>query len=65
MSGPSTMPSNNGRKNLRGALLISRGDWSVFLTRPLSGADSCRPPGCRCRPPPTLRRKRDEAFAEG
>ena len=24
-------------ENLRRALLLSRGDWSVFLTRPLSG----------------------------
>jgi TctA family transporter len=25
-------------ENLRRALLLSRGDWSVFVTRPLSGS---------------------------
>src|ERR1700756_1099322 len=52
-------------ENLRRALLISRGDWSVFLTRPLSAvlmaiADFLLVLALL----PTLRKKRDEVFVE-
>jgi putative tricarboxylic transport membrane protein len=52
-------------ENLRRALLISRGDWSVFLTRPLSAVLM----GIAAfllvlAVLPTLRKKRDEVFVE-
>src|SRR5215207_2445506 len=52
-------------ENLRRALLISRGDWTVFLTRPLSAVLL----GIAAfllvlAVLPTLRKKRDEVFVE-
>src|SRR6188768_2725898 len=52
-------------ENLRRALLISRGDWTVFLTRPLSAVLM----GIAAfllvlALLPTLRKKRDEVFVE-
>jgi hypothetical protein len=52
-------------ENLRRALLLSRGDWSVFVTRPLSAA-------CWLAAAlllvivllPAIKNKREEAFVE-
>ena len=47
------------------ALLISRGDWSVFLTRPLSAVLIAAAAGLLVLAVlPTLRKKRDEVFVE-
>src|SRR5246127_1091175 len=52
-------------ENLRRALLISRGDWSVFVTRPLSAALLAIAAGLLVLAVlPTLRAKRDEVFTE-
>jgi len=52
-------------ENLRRALLLSRGDWSVFVTRPLSagllGAALCLLAIVLL---PSIRNKREEAFVE-
>ena len=53
-------------ENLRRAMLISRGDWTVFLTRPLSAVLMTTAAGLLVLAVlPTLRRKRDEVFVEG
>ena len=47
-------------------MLISRGDWTVFLTRPLSAALMAAAAALLVLAVlPTLRRKRDEVFVEG
>ena len=52
-------------ENLRRALLISRGDWSVFLTRPLSAVLMATAAFLLVLAVlPTLRAKRDEVFVE-
>ena len=52
-------------ENLRRALLISRGDWSVFATRPLSAALLFVALVLLALAVlPTLRKKRDEVFVE-
>ncbi len=52
-------------ENLRRALLISRGDWSVFITRPLSAVLMAAAAGLLVLAVmPTLRKKRDEVFVE-
>src|SRR5437899_7344927 len=52
-------------ENLRRALLISRGDWSVFLTRPLSAALMAMAAFLLVLALlPSLRKKRDEVFVE-
>jgi len=52
-------------ENLRRALLISRGVWSVFVTRPLSAALMAVAAGLLVLAVlPALRRKRDEVFVE-
>jgi putative tricarboxylic transport membrane protein len=52
-------------ENLRRALLISRGDWTVFLTRPLSaGLMATAAFLLVLAVLPSLRRKRDEVFVE-
>src|SRR3989440_7974663 len=52
-------------ENLRRALLISRGDWSVFVTRPLSAVLMAVAGALLVLAVlPTLRKKRDEVFVE-
>ncbi len=52
-------------ENLRRALLISRGDWSVFITRPLSAVLIAAAAGLLVLAVlPNLRKKRDEVFVE-
>src|SRR6478752_6843583 len=52
-------------ENLRRALLISRGDWTVFLTRPLSaGLMAMAAFLLVLAVLPSLRKKRDEVFVE-
>jgi putative tricarboxylic transport membrane protein len=52
-------------ENLRRALLISRGDWSVFVTRPLSAVLMAAAAGLLVLAVlPSLRKKRDEVFVE-
>ena len=52
-------------ENLRRALLISRGDWSVFLTRPLSAVLLAIAASLLILTVlPALRAKRDEVFTE-
>jgi putative tricarboxylic transport membrane protein len=52
-------------ENLRRALLISRGDWSVFLTRPLSAVLLAVAAFLLVLTLlPMLRAKRDEVFTE-
>src|SRR5580704_16957091 len=52
-------------ENLRRALLISRGDWSVFITRPLSAVLMAMAAFLLVLAVlPSLRRKRDEVFVE-
>ncbi|MEW6150724.1 MAG: tripartite tricarboxylate transporter permease, partial [Pseudomonadota bacterium] len=52
-------------ENLRRALLISRGDWSVFLTRPLSAVLLAVAASLLVLTVlPALRAKRDEVFTE-
>src|SRR6267154_1874315 len=52
-------------ENLRRALLISRGDWSVFLTRPLSAVLMATAAFLLVLALlPSLRKKRDEVFVE-
>jgi putative tricarboxylic transport membrane protein len=52
-------------ENLRRALLISRGDWSVFVTRPLSAVLMAIAAGLLILTVlPALRKKRDEVFVE-
>src|ERR1700741_1877600 len=52
-------------ENLRRALLISRGDWSVFVSRTLSAALLAIAAGLLgLAVLPTLRAKRDEVFTE-
>jgi putative tricarboxylic transport membrane protein len=52
-------------ENLRRALLISRGDWSVFLTRPLSAVLMAIAAFLLVLAVlPSLRKKRDEVFVE-
>ena len=52
-------------ENLRRALLISRGDWSVFLTRPLSATLMAIAAFLLLLAVlPSLRKKRDEVFVE-
>ena len=53
-------------ENLRRTLQISRGDWSVFITRPLSAALLAIAAALLVLAVlPALRRKRDEVFVEG
>ncbi|MBE7417633.1 MAG: tripartite tricarboxylate transporter permease [Ideonella sp.] len=53
-------------ENLRRALLLSRGDWSTFLTRPLSaGLLIASLAMIVIVALPSIRAKRQEAFAEG
>jgi len=52
-------------ENLRRALLLSRGDWSVFVTRPLSA--SLLAAGALLLVIvllPSIKNKREEAFVE-
>src|SRR5712672_861507 len=52
-------------ENLRRALLISRGDWTVFLTRPLSAVLMATAAFLLVLALlPSLRKKRDEVFVE-
>src|SRR6476646_2358946 len=52
-------------ENLRRALLISRGDWSVFVTRPLSAVLMAVAASLLVLAVlPSLRKKRDEVFVE-
>src|SRR6187397_2267906 len=52
-------------ENLRRALLISRGDWSVFVTRPLSAVLMAIAAALLVMAVlPSLRKKRDEVFVE-
>ena len=52
-------------ENLRRALLISRGDWSVFVTRPLSAVLMATAAFLLVLALlPSLRKKRDEVFVE-
>ena len=53
-------------ENLRRAMLIARGDATVFLTRPISaGAAGDLAPSCWSSSMlPTLRAKREEVFTE-
>jgi putative tricarboxylic transport membrane protein len=52
-------------ENLRRALLISRGDWSVFVSRPLSAVLLAIAAGLLVLAVlPALRAKRDEVFTE-
>ena len=52
-------------ENLRRALLISRGDWTVFLTRPLSATLMAMAAFLLVLAIlPSLRKKRDEVFVE-
>src|SRR3984885_5639515 len=52
-------------ENLRRALLISRGDWSVFVTRPLSAVLMAMAAFLLVLAVlPSLRKKRDEVFVE-
>src|SRR5580765_5957435 len=52
-------------ENLRRALLISRGDWSVFVTRPLSAVLMAIAASLLVLAVlPSLRKKRDEVFVE-
>src|SRR5271165_1325713 len=52
-------------ENLRRAMLISRGDWTVFITRPLSAVLMAAAAGLLVLAVlPTLRKKRDEVFVE-
>src|ERR1700719_3726662 len=52
-------------ENLRRALLISRGDWTVFLTRPLSAVLMAMAAFLLVLAVlPSLRKKRDEVFVE-
>jgi TctA family transporter len=52
-------------ENLRRALLISRGDWSVFVTRPISASLlACAVLLLLVILSPSLKRKREEAFVE-
>ena len=52
-------------ENLRRALLISRGDWSVFVTRPLSAVLMATAAFLLVLAVlPSLRKKRDEVFVE-
>jgi putative tricarboxylic transport membrane protein len=53
-------------ENLRRAMLICRGDWTVFLTRPLSAVLMAAAAALLVLAVlPTSRRKRDEVFVEG
>jgi putative tricarboxylic transport membrane protein len=53
-------------ENLRRALLLSRGDWSAFITRPLSaGLLLAAAAMIVVVLLPNIRRKREEAFQEG
>jgi putative tricarboxylic transport membrane protein len=45
-------------KQLRNALSIAQGDWSVFVTRPLSGAIACVIVAVLLLPPLLRRRQR-------
>jgi putative tricarboxylic transport membrane protein len=52
-------------ENLRRALLISRGDWTVFATRPLSAVLMLISAFLLVLTIlPSLRKKRDEVFVE-
>jgi putative tricarboxylic transport membrane protein len=52
-------------ENLRRAMLISRGDWSVFVTRPLSaGLLAVAAALLILTLLPMLRKKREEVFVE-
>jgi putative tricarboxylic transport membrane protein len=52
-------------ENLRRALLISRGDWTVFVTRPLSAVLMAVAASLLVLAVlPSLRKKRDEVFVE-
>jgi TctA family transporter len=52
-------------ENLRRALLISRGDWSVFVTRPISASLlACTVLLLVVILSPSIKRKREEAFVE-
>ena len=52
-------------ENLRRAILISRGDWTVFITRPLSAALMAAAAALLVLAVlPTLRKRRNEVFAE-
>jgi TctA family transporter len=52
-------------ENLRRALLLSRGDWTAFITRPLSaGLLLAALAMVVIVLLPTIRRKREEAFQE-
>ena len=63
--GPAMVLGPLMEENLRRALLISRGDWSVFITRPLSAVLMATALGLLILAVlPTLRKKRDEVFVE-
>jgi hypothetical protein len=52
-------------ENLRRALLLSRGDWSVLVTRPLSAGLLAMSAGMLLMVLlPTIKRKREEAFVK-
>ena len=53
-------------ENLRRAMLIARGDATVFITRPISGGLARRSRCCCWSLPllPTIRKRRDEVFVE-
>jgi TctA family transporter len=52
-------------ENLRRALLLSRGDWSVFVTRPLSASLLAAGLLLLCIVLlPSIKSKREEAFVE-
>ena len=51
--------------HLRRALLLSRGDWSVFVTRPISAALlACTAALLAVVLLPVIRKKREEVFVE-
>jgi putative tricarboxylic transport membrane protein len=52
-------------ENLRRAMLIARGDWTVFLTRPISGAlIALSTILLVIAVLPMIRKRRDEVFVE-
>ena len=52
-------------ENLRRALLLSRGDWSVFVTHPISAALLAAAASLLAVVLlPAIRKKREEAFVE-
>jgi hypothetical protein len=51
-------------ENLRRALLLSRGDWSVFVTRPLGRPAGAGAGAAGHRAAASVKNKREEAFVE-